>query len=228
MDNFGGMPTMKRTLLTDLLWILVLLLITAFLVIPYTRQIFIQLTNNHPYGMGFIKFAILASMGELLALRLAARTWEKPVGFVFKIIVWGVIGALITFMFSFYSAGVTAILQPGTPSRGFLSTLLPAFLTSALMNLTFGIVFMAAHRISDAYIEQRLHHKKPSFHDLVQTIDWNTFITFVVGKTIPLFWIPAHTIVFMLPNYLRVIVAAYLSIALGMILAYSKDRKGTA
>lgn len=96
------------------------------------------------------------------------------------------------------------------------------------MNLTFGIVFMAAHRISDAYIELRLHHKKPSFHDLVQTIDWNAFITFVVGKTIPLFWVPAHTIVFMLPNYLRVIVAAYLSIALGMILAYSKHRKGTA
>ncbi|HOM68122.1 MAG TPA: hypothetical protein PLA02_06005 [Brevefilum fermentans] len=219
---------MKRTWLTDLLWMLVLLLITAFLVIPHTRQIFIQLTNNHPYGMGFIKFAILASMGELLALRLAAGAWEKPGGFVFKVIVWGVIGVLITFMFSLYSAGVTAILQPATPPNGFLSALLIAFLTSATMNLTFGIVFMAAHRISDAYIELRLHHKKPSFHDLVQTIDWNAFITFVVGKTIPLFWVPAHTIVFMLPNYLRVIVAAYLSIALGMILAYSKHRKGTA
>ena len=141
MDNFEGAPTMKRTWLTDLLWMLVLLLITASCH-PYTRQIFIQLTNNHPYGMGFIKFAILASMGELLALRLAAGAWEKPGGFVFKVIVWGVIGVLITFMFSLYSAGVTAILQPATPPNGFLSALLIAFLTSATMNLTFGIVFM--------------------------------------------------------------------------------------
>jgi hypothetical protein len=198
-----------------------LVVITAFLAIPATRQIFIQLTQNYPYGMGFIKFALLATMGELLALRLAHQTWTKPAGLFYKIIVWGLIGVLITFMFSFYSAGVAAMVA----DRGsILSKLYAAFLTSLIMNLTFGIVFMAMHRISDTYIEMRFNLEKPSFKQLIETINWQAFITFVVGKTIPLFWIPAHTLTFLLPPYLRVVVAAYLSIILGLILVYSTKK----
>jgi hypothetical protein len=89
------------------------------------------------------------------------------------------------------------------------------------MNLTFGIVFMAMHRMSDTYIEMRYNHKKPSQKELIQAIHWDSFITFVVFKTIPLFWIPAHTITFGLPAHYRVVVAAYLSIILGVILVYS-------
>jgi hypothetical protein len=219
---------MKRAVIGDILWISFLLVLTALLVIPQTHQNFIQLTKDHPYWMGFIKFAILATMGELLALRLANRGWKKPVGLFYKIIVWGLIGVLITYMFSFYSAGVAAMLDRGKITNGndIVSTIFTAFLTSVIMNLTFGIVFMAMHRISDTYIEMRFNQAKPSFKELIETINWNAFITFVVGKTIPLFWIPAHTITFALPPYLRVIVAAYLSIILGLILAYS-NRKGT-
>lgn len=217
---------MKRTLLGDLLWVLALVVITAFLAIPPAHQVFIQLTQNHPYGMGFIKFALLATMGELLALRLAHQTWTKPAGLVYKIIVWGLIGVLITFMFSFYSAGVAAMFADRGLTLGdsILSKLYPAFLTSLIMNLTFGIVFMAMHRISDTYIEMRVNQQKPSFKQLIETINWQAFITFVVGKTIPLFWIPAHTITFLLPAYLRVVVAGYLSIILGLILVYSNRK----
>mgnify|MGYP006290540969 CR=1 FL=1 len=179
--------------------------------------------------MGFIKFAILASMGELLALRLAHHAWKRPVGMIYKIIVWGAIGMLITFMFSFYSTAVPAIMEQGklTLGNGFLSTMFTAFLTSVIMNLTFGIVFMAMHRISDTYIEMRVNHKKPSLNELIQTINWDTFITSVVFKTIPLFWIPAHTITFTLPAHYRVLAAAYLSIILGVILAYSNNKQKT-
>ena len=217
---------MKRTALKDLLWLLALAIITAFLIIPATQEIFIQWTKDHPYWMGFFKFAILATMGELLALRLANRSWKKPTGMFYKIIVWGLIGVLITFMFSFYSEGVSAMIEQREilPWHGFSFTLFTAFLTSVIMNLTFGIVFMAMHRISDTYIEMRFNHAKPSFKELIESINWNAFITFVVGKTIPLFWIPAHTITFTLPPYLRVIVAAYLSIILGLILAYANRK----
>jgi len=64
-----------------------------------------------------------------------------------------------------------------------------------------------------------------SLSRLIATIDWDNLIGFVVVKTIPFFWIPAHTIVFMLPGEYRVLVAAYLSIALGIILSYSKILK---
>jgi len=214
---------MKRNIFGDILWVILFVIITALLFIPNTQQTFIQLTVDHPYWMGFFKFAILATLGEMLALRLANQAWTNPAGLVFKIIVWGLIGVLITFMFSFYAAGVSALIVQGkinTPS-GLSGTVYTAFLTSLIMNLTFGIVFMGLHRLSDTYIEMRASQKRPSFKALVENVDWKRFINFVVGKTIPLFWIPAHTITFSLPPYLRVVVAAYLSIVLGLILAYS-------
>jgi hypothetical protein len=179
--------------------------------------------------MGFIKFAVLATMGELLALRLANRAWIRPDGMIYKILVWGLIGVLITYMFSFYSKGVSAMMEDVKilPENSFLSTIYSAFLTSVIMNLTFGIVFMAMHRISDTYIEKRVNQMKPTLKELIQAIDWDAFITFVVFKTIPYFWIPAHTITFSLPTYYRVVAAAFLSIILGVILSYSKSNQNS-
>lgn len=213
----------KHVVIGDILWLSSLLIITAFFVLPQTHQIFIQLTNGYPYVMGFLKFAILATLGELLAIRLAMRTWKIPDGWIFKIIIWGLIGVLITFMFSFYSTGVSTMIEQGKISIGneLLSIILAAFLTSVIMNLTFGIVFMGLHRMSDTYIEMRVNNQQPSLKDLIETINWDAFISFVVFKTIPLFWIPAHTITFLLPANYRVLVAAYLSIVLGVILVYS-------
>jgi hypothetical protein len=217
----------RRTTLGDFLWISFLVIITAFLILPNTRQTFIQLTGRFPYGMGFVKFAILATLGELLALRLAKQTWVKPLGLIFKVIVWGLIGVLITYMFSFYSAGVSAMVGTSRliAGSGFLETLVPAFITSLIMNLTFGIVFMALHRLTDRYIEMRVSNLKPSLNELVEAIDWDGFIKFVVLKTIPLFWIPAHTVTFSLPPHFRVIVAAYHSIILGVILVSAAGKQ---
>lgn len=207
-----------------MLWVLSLFIITALLAVPQTHQVFVRWTKSYPYWMGFVKFAILASIGELLALRLAHHAWKLPIGLIYKVIVWGLIGMMITFMFSFYSTGVSAMVERGiiNTGKGFLSTIYRAFLTSLIMNLTFGIVFMALHRLSDTYIELRINEQKPSLNELIQTIQWDGFISFVVFKTIPIFWIPAHTITFTLPEHLRVVAAAYLSIMLGAILVYAK------
>jgi hypothetical protein len=43
-------------------------------------------------------------------------------------------------------------------------------------------------------------------------------------KTIPFFWIPAHTLTFLLPSEYRVLAAAMLSIALGLILTITKKK----
>jgi len=51
------------------------------------------------------------------------------------------------------------------------------------------------------------------------------FCDFVLLKTIPLFWIPAHTAVFLLPAEFRVVAAAFLSVALGGILAFAKKSR---
>jgi hypothetical protein len=214
---------LRHNAIGDFLWATFLVIITTLLVLPQTHQVFLQLTTKHPYIMGFNKFGILATMGELFALRLASKTWIKPDALIFKIVIWGLIGILITFMFSFYSAGVSAMMEQLeiSPGSNQLFTLFTAFLTSVIMNLTFGIVFMAMHRLSDTYIEMRFKHENPSLKELVHAVQWDAFITFVVFKTIPLFWIPAHTITFVLPAHYRVVVAAYLSIILGVILVYS-------
>ena len=218
----------------DVLWVLALLAVLAAFAYPDSGKVLLSLTASHPYLMGFAKFALLASMGELLVLRLAKGGWVVPRGFPLRAAVWGIVGILIVLMFTLFSAGVAAAASKGLLplGKGWLATFLQAFWTSALMNLTFGPAFMAAHRVSDAWIDARAVAKgsagaahglkSPRLGEIVTTIDWNRFLSFVVGKTIPLFWIPAHTITFLLPGEYRVLVAALLSIALGVILTWGK------
>jgi hypothetical protein len=47
----------------------------------------------------------------------------------------------------------------------------------------------------------------------------------VFKKTIPFFWYPAHTITFLLPSEQRVLFAALLGIALGVLLALKNGKR---
>lgn len=210
----------------DFLWLAALLSVTAFLVIPGTHRLFVSATAAQPYLMGFVKFALLATMGELLAVRIVTGGWQKLPGLILKILVWGIIGMLIVLMFQIYTSGVAGAVEKHLlwTGSGWPARLLTAFLTSAVMNLTFGPAFMAAHRISDTWIEARAAGQGLSLAGAVDRIDWPGFFRFVVGKTIPIFWIPAHTITFLLPPAYRVMMAAYLSIALGVTLAFAKRK----
>ncbi|GFR35173.1 Mpv17/PMP22 family protein [Thermobrachium celere] len=85
---------------------------------------------------------------------------------------------------------------------------------------------MALHRITDTYIDLGQGKLslilKTNLKDVVNKIDWYGYISFVVLKTIPFFWVPAHTITFLLPSEYRVLMASFLSIALGAILSIAK------
>lgn len=218
---------MKKNSGKDILWGLVIGLITVFLLFPTTRNLYSTWNNAHPYLLGFLKFALLATLGEMLAKRLVAQSWKKDKGLVFKAVIWGVIGVMITFVFSFYSKGVAVMVEGGgLPNvTGWVGKLLIAFYTSALMNLTFGPVFMAAHRISDTLIDLKIKGDTTPISEAIGNINWGDFVSFVVGKTIPFIWIPAHTITFLLPTEFRVLTAAYLSIVLGVILSIARIRQ---
>jgi hypothetical protein len=206
------------------LWILVIAIFTAILVVPSSREIFIALTKSHPYMMGFIKFAILATMGELLVIRITSGNWGFPKGIYSKAFVWGVLGMLITLIFQIFGGGVTAAMASGYLPGG-ENKLAFAFLVASIMNLTFAPSFMAFHRCTDTYIDMMTEGKKNiQLLDVTSRIDWNGFVSFVVVKTIPFFWIPAHTITFLLPPEFRIIAAAFLSIALGIILSFAKKK----
>jgi len=219
--------------LKDILWLLVIVVITAFVLMPSTKPIFNELTMKYPYIMGFIKTAILASMGEILVSRIKTGRYFSGKGFMMKAIVWGFLGMIFVLIFKVFSSGViaaqSASLLPSIQQQTFIQTLLTAFLISAIMNSFFAPSFMLLHRITDGYIELgsgtlkgvckvRLKH-------VIERIDFQSFIHFVIFKTIPFFWIPAHTITFILPETYRVLMAAYLSIALGILLTLAKSRK---
>lgn len=217
----------------DFLWWGVLLSIVAFLLYPSTREGFVAVTKAHPYIMGFIKVGILATMGELMAIRIASGDFSKPKGLIYRFVIWGLLGMLFALMFDVFAMGTAGAIKKGLlPSggEGTLHNILTAFFTSAVMNLFFAPTFMAFHRVTDTYIdlgEGKLSSiVKVPLSSVVDKIDWRGFIGFVILKTVPLFWIPAHTITFILPGEYRVLMAAFLSIALGGIMAATKKSKG--
>ena len=53
----------------------------------------------------------------------------------------------------------------------------------------------------------------------IRAMNFFFIFDFIFKKTIPFFWIPAHTITFLLPAEFQVLFAAMLSVVLGLILA---------
>lgn len=205
----------------------IILFFAAVLIIPVTRKIFISLSNQHPYIMAFIKFGILATIGEILALRISKKVWQLPVKLTARIIIWGFLGVTITLMMGFFKAGVTNLTGFSGSSTLFWQKLLFAFLTSTAMNIIFAPTFMSFHKCSDKFLELSAanKHESPKISTVVNSIEWDKFVSFTLFKTIPLFWIPAHTITFLLPEAYQVIMAASLSVALGIILSIKNNKK---
>lgn len=206
-------------------WItLIMTLLTVLLIYLFTRPVFLTFANQFKYLGGFIKFLFLASLGDIIGYRIKKKQWELPKGFIFKAIIWGVIGVFVVMAFSLFDSGVWFLQQNNLlPNSDYI--LIHALFVSTAMNLTFGPMMMAFHRVTDTYIEKRTKSNDLSLFDAVNHVHWPSFISFVVFKTIPLFWIPAHTITFILPAEYRVIFAALLGIVLGLLLGVFNNEK---
>ncbi len=202
------------------------------------RELFSSANSRHGYLMSFGKFAILASFGEMLALRIVSgRYWRQGFGLIARMLVWGLLGMLIKAAFTIFATGTPQMLASlGLPvdvktlATGSLSMrLLTAFAISCTLNTIFAPVMMTLHKITDTHIastEGRLTALLPiNFAEILKQIDWDILWNFVFKKTIPFFWIPAHTITFLLPAEFRVLFAAFLGIMLGLILAIAGNRK---
>lgn len=211
----------------DIFWLVFFSAILIFLIDIRGREVFVLLTLRHPIIMGFIKFAILATMGELLIKRIILGIWVfKGTYWYERSFMWGMLGILFTFVFPIYSAGVDSLVSKGLlpvlgSETGYLIS--TAFWKSAWMNILFAFPMMTFHRITDTLIDQRQLFSKWPFLNVWKGIDWDNMWK-VVAPTILWFWIPAHTITFCLPAEFRIIMAAGLSICLGAILAFAKSK----
>lgn len=195
--------------------------------------------DSHGMIMSFLKFAILSTLGELLGLRISTGNYlRKGFGILPRALVWGVLGMGINLAFIIFSTGVPAaaaylgIADPAAIMTGpiCLGKVLLAFAISVCLNSIFAPVFMTFHKITDTHILATGGTLRGLFTpipmgDIMQHLNWQVQWEFVFKKTIPLFWFPAHTITFLLPGEMRVLFAALLGVALGVILAIAARKK---
>ena len=223
-------------------WILILCVavVAALFAIPQTHcaEGFNWATAHHPYIMAFFKFAILATLGEMLALRIREGVYNKKgFGVLPRMMVWGFLGMCIAMAMVIFKVGVPAFL--GSLGWHDAATLFGAaeftwgklgvaFAVSVLMNSIFAPVMMTFHKCTDIHITDnggtvRGLLRPMKMRDIfAHKVNWDMQWNFVIKKTIPLFWFPAHTITFILPANLQVLFAALLGVALGLILAIKK------
>lgn len=217
--------------------VIVAIVLGIFIFVPGALEAFNSATASHGMVMSFFKFAILATFGEMLALRIRKGCYtEKGFGILPRMIVWGILGMGIAMAMKIFSIGTIGFLTylgidkaalwfAGSLSWG---KVLVAFCISVLMNSIFAPVFMTLHKITDIHIQQTGGTLKGFFspipmRDIIaHKVNWEMQWGFVFKKTIPLFWYPAHTITFLLPGNYQVLFAALLGVILGLILSIKK------
>lgn len=231
--------------LKDIVFITIAVLVfLPFFVSQQVYAFYESFNRDHPLYAAFIKFAILATAGESIGLRIKTGNYnQKGFGIMPKALVWGLLGLTIQMAFVIFSVGTTAFLsktiglgwaadyldKEKVLTMSFEYKLLIAFSISTAMNLIYAPVMMTFHKITDMHISANAGtfaglFRPIRFSEIFKTINWEVQWSFVFKKTIPFFWIPAHTITFMLPPEFRVLFAALLGIALGVIMAIAVQK----
>lgn len=192
-----------------------------------------EINQLHPLLSSFLKFSILATLGELIGLRIKTGHYvQKGFGILPRALVWGFLGIAIKIAFVIFTVGTPAFLtavgfenidqimaNPITIQKMGVSLSI-----SIAINLIFAPVLMTLHKITDTHILNNNGTLKGfltpiKFGVIISKLDWKLLWNFTFKKTIPLFWIPAHTITFLLPTDFQVLFASLLGICLGILLA---------
>lgn len=229
---------MKRQ---DLYFAIVMLAIfLPFFLSPELYAWYKSFNAAHAMIMAFLKFGILATLGEMLGCRISTGDYTTPTfGVLPRMVVWGLLGMAISMAMTVFSNGIPAFISSmggenlvaAFKADGFAwGKLVVALSISVMMNTFFAPVFMTFHKITDTHIAENGGSIKALFRPIdmrrhIVELNWDRQWSFIFKKTIPLFWYPAHTITFMLPGEYRVLFAALLGVALGVILAIGARKK---
>ncbi len=222
----------------------ILVLICCVLLLPFflfdsVYSTYSSLNANHGILMAFVKFAILSTFGECLGLRIKTGRYSYPgFGILPRVLVWGFLGMWIAASMKIFGAGAPRFAEyigiggVADSMGGSFSglKLIGAFFISLAMNTSFGPVFMTLHKVTDTHIINtggtlRGFFKPIDMAGILSSLNWKVQWNFVFKKTIPFFWIPAHTLTFLLPSNLQVLFAALLGVALGLILAIAGQKR---
>ncbi len=179
-----------------------------------------EVVKEYPYLTGFLKVAILASFGEMIKTRGRTGSYYTEKLWA-KFLVWGLYGMLFTIAFPIFATGIEVLSHTPiwfTCGSGFWKTLVFAFSTSLWLNLIFCYPMMLSHEWFNRCINEKRFIGGTEFISNLDPAVWGSFLP----KTILVFWIPAHTVTFCLPPDYRILMSAFLSLALGFILTVKK------
>ncbi len=158
----------------------------------------------------FIQFALLGSLGEALGTMATRRKLSgKPLEWLAKALAWGILGILIKYAFTGFKGFLAILVEKGfLPAALEEVTILRAFSLSILANSMFGPLLMVLHRTSDNLIARTKGYA--GIDKSLATLAW--------------FWVPAHTVTFALPMDYQIGLAALWSVALGIIMGFTKRK----
>jgi hypothetical protein len=174
---------------------------------------YLSLVKQYPIYTAMIQFAILGTLGDCVARCCQSKKIFWPFNLketIWKPIEWAILAVLIKYAFIGFTGFVDNLLAQGYLPR-FDTGIFRAFAISVTMNLQFGLLLVILHRILDYLPFGKVNwaNIQKGFYSLI----W--------------FWIPAHTITFMLPKDYQIGLAALWSLVLGFLLGTFNKREKT-
>ncbi|MCF8068860.1 MAG: hypothetical protein K9L30_09770 [Desulfobacterales bacterium] len=171
---------------------------------------YIEIVETNPIITAMIQFAILGTLGDIISKWIIKKKFFLPFGvkvLMLKMTEWALLSIFVKYAFvgfhGFIDSLVVHNLLPDMNTAGY------AFSVSVSMNLLFGPFLVVMHRFLENTIAGAKNWER--IDKALLSLVW--------------FWIPAHTITFMLPKPFQIGIAALLSIVLGLILG-AYNRKG--
>jgi len=166
---------------------------------------YITLVKTYPILMAMIQFAILGTLGDIISKWIINKKIFMPFKIhitLLKMVEWAILAIMIKYAFTGFKGFISILITNNMLPQ--LNTFWKAFAISVATNLQFGFLLVIFHRILDNLVMREKNWKniEKGFYSLI----W--------------FWIPAHTITFMLPKDYQIGLAAIWSVVLGVILGF--------
>lgn len=168
-------------------------------------NLYIEFVKAYPIISAMIQFAFLGTLGDIVSHWIIKKRIFNPYStkiIFFKMIEWAILAVFIKYAFVGFNGFVESLIAHNYLPN--LTGIGKSFAISTSMNLQFGPFLVIIHRVLDNLIARQNNWKNldKGFYSLI----W--------------FWIPTHTITFILPKEFQIGLAALWSLVLGIILGF--------
>lgn len=168
---------------------------------------YVETVKAYPIITAMIQFAILGTLGDSIAkwiIRKKIFLPFTPKVLFLKMLEWAFLAVCIKYAFVGFHGFVDALIGYGLLPQMETGSLGYSFAISTTMNLQFGPFLVIMHRILDNLVAGEKN--------------WDNIDKGMLSLL--WFWVPAHTVTFILPKEFQIGLAAIWSVVLGVILGF--------